>query len=437
MRRLMVINCAALSPDMVGRSAAAPNLSRLAGDGCMMELWPPLPAVTCTVQATLLTARPPAEHGIVANGFYDAALAEVRFWEQSARLVEAPPAWAARESRPRAAMLFWQNSIYADVDCMITPRPMHTESGLINDCYSRPAGLYAALREKLGEFPLHRYWGPMAGLESSQWIAAATEEVWRSLRPDLCLTYLPHMDYNTQRLGPGAPPLEGDLRALDALVGRLADLARGDGAGVVVLSEYSLAPVRRAVAVNRILREAGLVALRELAGREYLDCGACRAFAMADHQVAHVYFPAVSGGDRRAAVARARDLLAAADGVAEVLDAEAQSSRGLRHRRSGDLVCVAEPDAWFSYYWWLDDQRAPDFARTVDIHRKPGYDPVELFFDPKTRSIPLDASLVRGSHGRAEPDDPRGVVIVASPEQGLAGRRSIRADEVASAVLGL
>jgi len=437
MRRTLVINCAALAPASIADPSLTPNLSHMASEGCALGLQPSLPAVTCSVQATLLTGRAPADHGIVANGFYLADLGEVRFWEQSARLLGAPHAWTRLPRRPRVAMLFWQNALHADVDCMITPKPMHTESGLLADCYSRPADLYGRLREALGEFPLHRYWGPMAGIESSEWIAAATEHVWRELRPDLCLTYLPHLDYNTQRLGPDPAGLAGDLRALDALAGRLAETARADGADVIVLSEYSLSPVSRPVALNRVLRDAGLLALRDLGGREYLDCGACRAFAVADHQVAHVYLPAVADAERDTMARRVAAILQATDGVDEVLDADAQAARGIRHARSGDLVCIAKPDAWFTYYWWLDDAKAPDFARTVDIHRKPGYDPVELFADAATRSIPLDASLVRGSHGRAGPGDPTGVLIATAPDAAdrLAGRKTLRAEDAAALIL--
>jgi len=430
MNRRLIINCAALSRAMVERPGAMPALAALAARGRFLDLEPSFPALTCSVQATLVTGQLPAVHGIVGNGFYLAELAETRFWEQPAMLVGAPAAWTKLAARPggkKVAMLFWQNSLYADVEIMLTPKPLHTETGLVNDCYSKPGNLYAALREKLGEFPLVRYWGPMAGIDSSKWIAAATEEVWRMERPDLCLTYLPHLDYNTQRRGPDPAGLADDLKEVDALVGRLAAMAAEDGAEVVVLSEYSLSAVTRAVAINRVLREAGLVAVRELAGREYLDCGASQAFAVADHQIAHVYFPR----NREANLGRVKELLSGTPGVAEVLDAKEQTVRGIRHERSGELIAVAAADAWFSYYYWLDEARAPDFARTVDIHRKPGYDPVELFFDPATRSIPLNAALVRGSHGRAGPGEGKGVFISSAARRELEAMKTIRAADAA------
>jgi hypothetical protein len=170
------------------------------------------------------------------------------------------------------------------------------------------------------------------------------------------------------------------------------------------------------VHLNRVLRDHGLLAWRDELGREVLDPGASAAFAVADHQIAHVYV------NDRTRVDEVRALVAATAGVETVLGHSEQQGARIAHARAGDLIAVAEPDAWFTYYYWTDDDRAPDYARTVDIHRKPGYDPVELFVDPALplpslsvgwklakRSagfrtlldvIPLDATLVRGSHGR-------------------------------------
>ena len=89
---------------------------------------------------------------------------------------------------------------------------------------------------------------------------------------------------------------------------------------------------------------------------------------------------------------------------------------GLDHPRSGEVILVSEPHSWQAYYWWLDDQRAPGFARTVDIHRKPGYDPVELHVDMPSRTIPLDATRVKGSHGApVHSDSQRGVIVASQP----------------------
>jgi hypothetical protein len=172
---------------------------------------------------------------------------------------------------------------------------------------------------------------------------------------------------------------------------------------------------------------------REPLGWETLDCGASRAFAVADHQIAHVYV-------RRAEdVSAVAELLRRTAGIEQVLDRAGQREVGLDHERSGELVAVAAPRAWFTYYFWLDDALAPDYARTIDIHRKPGYDPVELFVDPRLAFpklriaarlaqkllgfryymdvIGLDASIVKGSHGRlpsADRETSEGPVFISS-----------------------
>src|SRR5688500_16572614 len=289
----------------------------------------------------------------------------------------------------------------------------------IPDHYAQPPELHDELDQKLGKFPLFKFWGPAADIESSRWIAEATLYVMQTRDATLTLCYLPHLDYNLQRLGPDLahPRLQKDLQEIDELCGMLIDAAERSGREIVVVSEYGITPVRDAVHINRALRQAGLLAVRrEEAGRETLDAGASEAFAVADHQLAHVY---VHSPDRIPAVA---ELLGGLHGVEAVLDEEGKRAAGLDHPRSGELVAISAADRWFSYYYWLDDARAPDFARTVDIHRKPGFDPVELFVDPALRIpqlrvgarlaqkmlgfrylmdvIPLDASLVRGSHGR-------------------------------------
>jgi predicted AlkP superfamily pyrophosphatase or phosphodiesterase len=251
--------------------------------------------------------------------------------------------------------------------------------------------------------------------------------------PTLSFCYLPHLDYNLQRLGPDIshPRLQKDLAEVDALCGELIEAAERSSREVVVVSEYGITPVSDAIHINRALRRAGLVAVREEMGRETFDAGASEAFAVADHQLAHVY---VRSTDRIAEVA---ELLRGLDGVELVLDEEGKRVAGLDHPRSGELVAISKADRWFSYYFWLDDERAPDYARTVDIHRKPGYDPVELFVDPAIRFPPAavgwrlakrklgqrtlldvishkDTQLVKGSHGRLTDDPNEGPLVISS-----------------------
>lgn len=416
---LVVINVVGLTHEMLGENT--PCISRLAADGLARPMGTVLPAVTCSAQATMLTGTLPREHGIVANGWYFRDLAEVMFWRQSNRLIHGERLWqAARQRDPdyTTAKMFWWYNMYADVDWSVTPRPSYPADGRkVFDSYSEPAGLKDELQSKLGVFPLLRFWGPGADISSSKWIVDASIEVLQQQQPNLLLVYLPHLDYNLQRLGPHDPRIAEDIRAIDAETGRLIDAAQQQGAEVVVLSEYAITEANQPVHLNRVLREAGYLRVRkELPGWESLDCGASRAFAVADHQLAHVYV------QRSEDVAAVKTLLEQTPGVEMVLDRTAQAEFGLDHPRSGELVVVAAPGAWFTYYFWLDDALAPDYARTVDIHRKPGYDPAELFLDPEIRLpklriarrllrkklglryymdlTPLDASLVKGTHGR-------------------------------------
>ena len=418
MRRTAVLNVVGLTPALLERGM--PRLARFAAQGQVVGVTPPLPAVTCTVQASYVTGTAPGEHGIVANGWYEREAAEVRFWRQSNHLVQRPKLWQALKARDpgfTCANLFWWFNMYSAVDYAVTPRPMYPADGRkLPDVWTQPGELREQLQAELGQFPLFRFWGPATSLESSRWIAEAARWIEQRHAPTLSLVYLPHLDYNLQRFGPDDPRVAVDLAEIDSLCGDLADFYRGREVQVVALSEYGIGPVRRPVHLNRRLREAGLITVREELGHELLDAGASAAFAVADHQVAHVYLNEPS---RLEAV---RELVGATPGVAEVLDAAGKRERGLDHPRAGDLVAVAESDAWFTYYYWLDDERAPDFARTVDIHRKPGYDPAELFLDPSLRSpklaiarhllrsrlgfrsllevIPLRAEQVKGSHGR-------------------------------------
>lgn len=416
---VVLINVVGLTQDMLGTNT--PNLKALADEGFARPMGTVLPAVTCSAQTTMLTGLMPRDHGIVANGWYFRDLAEVLFWRQSNRLVHGERIWQAGRSRDPAyttAKMFWWYNMYADVEWSVTPRPSYPADGRkIFDSYSEPPELRHQLQEKYGVFPLLKFWGPGANIESSRWIAEASVDVLKQHRPSLLLVYLPHLDYNLQRLGPHDSRIAEDIRQVDAEAGKLINAAREQDAEVVVVSEYAITQATTPVHINRVLRESGWVTVRrEPLGWETLDAGASRAFAVSDHQVAHVY---VRDGKDVPAVA---ELLAKTPGIERVLDADGKREMGLDHERSGELVAIAAPGAWFTYYFWLDEDLAPDYARTVDIHRKPGYDPVELLVDPKLRFpklriarrlaqkllgfryymdvISLDAGLIQGTHGR-------------------------------------
>jgi predicted AlkP superfamily pyrophosphatase or phosphodiesterase len=432
MHQTVVLNVVGLTRRHLGH--ATPHLLKLAGEGGMRDLTTVLPAVTCSVQASFTTGRLPRDHGCVANGWYFRDLAEVWLWRQSNHLVETDKVWdEARRKDPSftCAQLFWWYNMYSSVDWSVTPRPLYMADGLkLPDIYSSPASLREELNANLGEFPLFQFWGPRADITSSRWIARCSRQVFDRFKPTLTLSYLPHLDYNLQRLGPDDPRIESDLREIDEVAGELIAHCRHRGARVVVLSEYGITAVTGPIHINRRLREAGFLAVRDERGQEKLDPGASEAFAVADHQVAHVY---VRRPDR---VDDVRRTLESLDGVEEVLDKEGQARRGLDHPRSGELFVISRADRWFTYYFWTDDRAAPDYARTVDIHRKPGYDPVELFVDPLIRLprlkvgwtlakkklgfrylmdvVPLDASLVKGSHGRLTEDPAQGPLFITS-----------------------
>jgi predicted AlkP superfamily pyrophosphatase or phosphodiesterase len=455
--RTAVLNIVGLTPGTFARDRA-PRLREFARQcGGVRTHTPPLPAVTCTVQSTMLTGAPPSEHGIVANGWFDRDYQEVLFWKQSNHLVRGPKVWdrlralaADAGERFTAANSFWWFNMHGAVEYSVTPRPQYRANGAkVPDCYTRPPELRDDLQRSLGTFPLFRFWGPRSGIESTDWIAAAALEIERRWSPTLHVIYLPHLDYALQQHGPADPRVDAEIREIDRVFDGLHRALAARGVRVVVVSEYGITAVDDAVWPNRILREAGLLALRVEDGREHLDAGASEAFAVADHQVAHVH---VRDPSR---VAEVEALLARVPGVERTLSGAARREAGLDHPRSGEIVCVAAPRRWFAYGWWLDDRRAPDYARTVDIHRKPGYDPLELLFDPARpavearamgalalrkagfrtllETVPLDASLIRGSHGRLEESPADRPVIIA--DQALLPDRELRAADVHDAIL--
>ncbi len=448
-----MLDVVGLTSRLVGEHT--PNLAALARRGAMRPLRTVVPAVTCTVQSTFTTGLLPRDHGCVANGWYFRDLGEIWLWRQSNRLVNGEKIWdAARRRDPgfSCAKVFWWYNMYSSADVSVTPRPQYPADGRkIPDIYTQPAGLREELVQELGPFPLFRFWGPGADIASTAWIGRGAAHVFRTRQPTLTLVYLPHLDYNLQRLGPSHPDLARDLRAVDAVCGELVEMAERSSAAVIVLSEYGVTDVSDAVPINRVLRRAGLLAVRGEQAGEMLDAGASEAFAVADHQVAHVY---VRRSERIDEVA---ELLRAQDGIEQVWDERGKREFGLDSARSGDLVALCRRDRWFSYYHWLDDDRAPDFARTVDIHRKPGYDPVELFLDPALGAprlkiawtllkrrlgfrtlldvIPLDPRLVRGSHGRLTDAADEGPVFITSEPEHLPPDPEVHALDVKEIVL--
>jgi len=501
-QRLAVINVVGLTKSLIGEHT--PRIAEFSRRGALAKIAPAFPAVTCTAQSNYLTGVTPSQHGIVGNGWHNRELAEVHFWKQSNHLVSQPKIWdelrksasepGTRNPAPFAvANCFWWFNMHSGADYSITPRPMYPADGRkIFDIYTWPYSIRTEIKRDLGEFPFFGFWGPAAGIKSPQgaadcatrWIAESAKWNENKYSPTLNLIYLPHLDYNLQRHGPLVvgdevtslttkignrksetgnkfePPHVGsykinpatipDLHAIDTIVGDLIQFFRERGVQVVLLSEYGITNVDAPVHLNRVFREQGWLTVKEELGLEILDTGASRVFAVADHQAAHVYlnYPSLEKS--------VREVLERTPGVGEILGKTEKIAAGIDHPRAGDLIAVAKENAWFTYYYWLDDARAPDFARTVDIHRKPGYDPVDLFLDPKIPLpklkiawrllqkqlgfrmlmdvIPLDASLVKGSHGRRSADKKDWPVFISERPE-LLGAKEIESTDVYHALL--
>jgi predicted AlkP superfamily pyrophosphatase or phosphodiesterase len=487
MNRLAVINVVGLTEMLIGEHT--PRIAEFRKRGALAQIAPAFPAVTCTAQSNYLTGKNPSQHGIVGNGWFNLEFAETQFWKQSNHTVQSQKIWdALRErfndstiQRFTTANCFWWFNMYSSVDFSITPRPMYPADGRkFFDVYSWPYSIREEIKKDLGEFPFFSFWGPAAGIDSpqgkadaaSRWIAESAKWIENKYSPTLNLIYLPHLDYNLQRYGTylvgdevtslaskignkNEPPHVGsykinpknhrDLQEIDSIVGDLIDFFGKRGVEIILLSEYGITNVATPIHLNRIFRERGWLTVKNELGLEILDAGASKAFAVADHQVAHIYLNDAS------LEKSVREVLEKTSGVEKILGKAEKIAAGIDHPRAGDLIAVARENAWFTYYYWLDDARAPDFARTVDIHRKPGYDPVELFLDPKIPAvklkiawrllqkklglrmlmdvIPLDATLVKGSHGRRPADKKDWPVFITSQPE-ILGAKEIESTDV-------
>ena len=428
MKKLLIINAVGLAEDLI--SDATPNLQHYYNKN-HQYLTPPIPAVTCTSQASLLTGKTPQEHGIVANGWYFRDLAQVWLWRQTNQLIDGEKIWdklKKKYSDFKCAKIFWWYNMYSTADYSATPRPIYRADGAKHPgSYTYPAELNDELEAKLGTFPLFSFWGPLTNISSTKWISDSAIHVMDTKSPEMCLVYLPHLDYNLQRVGPKHPSIKTDMIELDGVIGDLRKCAEKNDYEVMILSEYGIQEVDNPVHINRALRKDGYIAIRNECGEEHFDAGASRAFAVADHQLAHVY---VKDMKDIPSVVKTLEKL---DGIDEILVGDEREKVQLNHPRSGEIVCLSKKNAWFTYYYWLDDKVAPDYARAVDIHRKPGYDPVELFmikggklkaaktllkkklgFRYLMNVIPLDASLVKGSHGVLTDSNASGPILLST-----------------------
>ncbi|MEA2013659.1 MAG: alkaline phosphatase family protein [Verrucomicrobiota bacterium] len=395
MKKLLIINIAALGH----------NISSLMKEKGYNASWTGLlkgkvnsvfPAVTCSVQASFKTASTPDVHGMTFNGFFDQKLCKPLFWEQSSKLLDISPFWNEKEFQNiETASLFWQQSLDSQTDIILSPAPIHKHhGGMIQDCYSRPADLYNSICEKIGSFNLMNYWGPFAGIKSSQWISEATIFTMKNLAPDLVLTYLPHLDYILQKEGLDALNSEKAFNQLGSILDVLIHHASQMGYHVIFFGDYAMQNVDSVVYPNKILKENGLFKCREIKNMLYPDYYATKAIAVTDHQIAHIM---ISDKKSKEFV---KSLFDQTKGIQDVLDTEQQKAMNIFHENSGDLILLAEPNAWFSYKWWDKKKNAPDYASHVDIHNKPGFDPCELFMEwPNPFKVSSDDTRIKGSHG--------------------------------------
>jgi predicted AlkP superfamily pyrophosphatase or phosphodiesterase len=432
MQKTVVINVVGLSKNLIGLHT--PFLSQWISKNNLSFIRPIIPAVTCSVQATYFTGKTPSEHGIVGNGWYFKDLCEVKFWHQSNKLVSSEKLWETAKKEDNSftfANMFWWFNMYSSADFSVTLRPQYHADGIkAPDVYSHPANLRDTLQQELGTFPLFNFWGPNANIKSTKWIADASVKVDQRHHPTLTFIYLPHLDYCLQKFGPDFSRILKELNEIDKVCEDLVKYYQSQNTNIIFLSEYGIQEVNNPIHLNRIFREKGLIAIREEVGLELLDAGASKAFAVADHQIAHVYV------NDKSKLGEVRRILEAKRGIEMILDEEGKKKHDLDHSRAGDFVVVADRKSWFTYYYWLDDKKAPDFARIVEIHKKPGYDPVEMFLNPEIKVpmakvgwtlikkklgfrylmdvIPLDATLVKGSHGRYPDNLEEGPLFISS-----------------------
>jgi hypothetical protein len=422
----MIVIVPGLTAGMVPQ---VPRLRALGESGFSSSLSPSVPGLPATIQASLFTGAGPGRHRVVSSGVFVRETGSVLFGEPSARLLDVPPLWREwRAAGKRVALLFTEHAAHADVDLSLSVRwlPGAGADGLsVGGLLSRPAGLSREITERLGrDFPFANYRGPLASADSARWIAEAAAAVWDAHRPDVLAFALPNLLFALERWGPGSPPASAELAALDEMLGPPLERVLNAAGDVLVIGGCAVNPVGRTLFPNRMLREAGLLDVFEVRAREHPDIGGSAAFAVADHQIAHVYC------HEQAHIPATENVFAGVPGIARVLSGEARAAAGFGHPRCGDAVLLAEPDAWFAYYWWLESGKAPPLARTADARLKPGADPMELFVNPRIKAVDFDVDRVRGSYGTfpADPADPS-----SRPAVIAAGGRSPRQDDGARA----
>ncbi|MBI3268272.1 MAG: alkaline phosphatase family protein [Planctomycetes bacterium] len=398
---LLVLDIPGLSPQLLKRGDRMPTIKSLADNGMSCALRPPFPALSATAHASIFTGTHAMEHGIVGNALFDRTRYELGYAEPFANLTTGARLWqTAKKRKPdfTVAALFWNGLLYGDCDLYLSPAPFKTERGdFVSDCFSRPRDLYTKLAKALGPFDCKWLWGPTLTFQASQWIARAARQVFEENQPNLTLAYLPQLDASIQKYGVNSPQVLIDLGKIDTLVKEFMDIVAKKSGVLILMSDYGMTDVKGEIAINRILRSTYFLEVREIAGKEYIDFGYSKAFAVVDHQIAHVF---VNSNLTKPI----KDLLVEVPGIESVLDEQGKKDFKVAHGRCGDLIAIAAKDKWFHYPWWVDDAKAPGFARRVDPARKMGYDPLEMIQDPRTKQIETNPALIKASHGRPPRD---------------------------------
>jgi predicted AlkP superfamily pyrophosphatase or phosphodiesterase len=402
MKKLIVLDIVGLSKNQFEK-IKPPNISKILEHGQYNSFEPSFPAVTSSVQASIFSGTYPSEHGIIANGYYDDVFKQISFWEQPSDLVQKSRIWDTLKqnySNFTTGLLFFQNTLFANSDVVITPKPLHLDKKMIMWCYSKPKNFYEKIAESIGNFDLKSYWGPFASINSSTWIINSAKLTITNTQPNLLMVYLPHLDYASQKFGPDSLEFKKSVADLDDIIGDFLIFLENEFPNtyeIMILSEYTFNNVNASLSPNLILRDNDFLSTRRIDGKDYIDYEFSKAFAMVDHQIAHIYIK--SGYEDEVYTVFKNSP------VGNILTAESKKLFKINNPKSGDLIITSEPNSWFNYYWWDDVNYAPDFTFTVDIHRKPGYDPLELFFDFKTKTISHDTSLIKGSHGLIPTDE--------------------------------
>jgi predicted AlkP superfamily pyrophosphatase or phosphodiesterase len=436
-RKMLIVDVAALSPTEV--TDRTPNLRALAAKGGLYPLREPFPSLTCPSHATLVTGSLPNSHGMIGNCLYSREYAKLFNWNRSGHLVSGTPLWEAaraRDPKVTTANLFVRHCADSTCEIRVTERPVYWTSGKKQfEFFAEPRTLHAELVDKLGPFPFPKFWGPLAGLGSSEWIIGAALQIMERNNPELMLVYPPYLDYDGARFGPDSPQVAKALAAMDTALAPLIRAAQSQDRDVLIVSDYGFETVDQPVYLNRELRRAGFLSVEGAPNGERLDPGTSRAFAVCDNQVAHVY---VARGEDIPAV---RAILEAVSGVREVFDTVAQVGLGIDHPRSGELIATATPRAFFSYPYWFEASKQPDFADCVAVFDKIGTDTCELFLKPGLAGklhtakrlaqlklglkVPFDIvdtndNNVRGARRIARNDPQRGAAAISSWNLGRA-----------------